>query len=66
MDYETLKLLIASGIWFVLVVILSLMIFFQNKFQIKDQHISFLGEILKYVSGALIGFIVGAGIWEKD
>lgn len=54
-------LLIISLIWATLALITSLMTFFQKKCRINDKFVLNSWELLKYVTLALAGYVVGAG-----
>jgi hypothetical protein len=50
---------IATIIWTLCMILVSLMTFFQKKFKIKDKYIGYAWDIFKYVTGALFGSLVG-------
>ncbi len=59
MEEKLLVLLIADGMFLLIGVIMSTI---QNKFKIPEKHTDIVWELVKYLTSAIAGYQIGAGI----
>ena len=58
---NTLAMVFVSAIWVILIIVTSLLSLFSTKLKIPRNYVIYSWEILKYVTIAIIGYLLGAG-----